>query len=138
MKTLKDTKVEEVQKVQEVQEGQKLDPSHIMQVGLGFWASKTLLTAVKLELFTKLALRPLTAKEIKYEICLNDRGLFDFLDTLVALGFLQRSGIKNTLSIPIRKIPLFSSIRINYPMLEVSWKWLITDYTPSGVFLRKD
>jgi hypothetical protein len=93
MKTLKDTKVEEVK---EVQEGQKLDPSHIMQVGLGFWASKTLLTAVKLELFTKLALRPLTAKEIKYEICLNDRGLFDFLDTLVALGFLQRSGIKNT------------------------------------------
>src|ERR1035437_8433214 len=138
MKTLKDTKVEEVQKVQEVQEGQKLDPSHIMQVGLGFWASKTLLTAVKLELLTKLAIRPLTAKEIKYEICLNDRGLFDFLDTLVALGFLQRSGIKNTLSIPIRKIPLFSSIRINYPMLEVSWKWLITDYTPSGVFLRKD
>ena len=93
MKTLKDTKVEEVQKVQE---GQKLDPSHIMQVGLGFWASKTLLTAVKLELFTKLSLRPLTAKEIKYEICLNERGLYDFLDTLVALGFLQRSGIKST------------------------------------------
>lgn len=93
MKTTKDTKVLEVQKVQE---GQKLDPSHILQVGMGFWASKTLLTAVKLELFTKLALRPLTAKEIKYEICLNERGLYDFLDTLVALGFLQRSGIKNT------------------------------------------
>ena len=93
MKTLKDTKVQEEQKVQEML---KVDPSHIMQVGLGFWASKTLLTAVKLELFTKLAFRPLTAKEIKYEICLNERGLYDFLDSLVALGFLQRSGIKSS------------------------------------------
>jgi precorrin-6B methylase 2 len=93
MKTMKETKVQEEQKVQEMQ---KVDPSHIMQIGLGFWASKTLLTAVKLELFTKLAIRPLTAKEIKYEICLNERGLYDFLDSLVALGFLQRSGIKNT------------------------------------------
>ena len=29
-----------------------LDPGRIMQVGLGFWASKTLLAAVKLGLFT--------------------------------------------------------------------------------------
>jgi hypothetical protein len=27
-----------------------IDPSHIMQVGMGFWASKTLLSAVELEL----------------------------------------------------------------------------------------
>ena len=77
-------------------EAQKVDPSHIMQVGMGFWASKTLLTAVKLELFTLLAARPLTAKEIKYEICLHERGLYDFLDSLVALGFLQKSGNKST------------------------------------------
>jgi precorrin-6B methylase 2 len=87
MKNLKEIQVEEAKKV---------DPSHIMQVGMGFWASKTLLTAVKLELFTKLAVRPLTGKEIKYELCLNERGLYDFLDTLVALGFLQRSGNKST------------------------------------------
>ena len=89
MKTLKDTKV------QQVKEAQKVDPSHIMNVGMGFWASKTLLTAVKLELFTRLAVRPLTANEIKYEICLNGRGLYDFLDALVALGFLQKSGTKS-------------------------------------------
>lgn len=87
MKTLKEIQVKEEKKV---------DPMHIMQIGMGFWASKTLLTAVKLELFTHLATRPLTAKEIKYEICLNERGLYDFLDTLVALGFLQRSGYKST------------------------------------------
>lgn len=78
----------------QVQKEKKVDPSHIMQVGMGFWASKTLLTAVKLELFTHLAVRPLSAKEIKFEICLHERGLYDFLDTLVALGFLQKSGNK--------------------------------------------
>ena len=30
-------------------------PDHIMQVGLGFWSSKTLLSAIEMELFTKLA-----------------------------------------------------------------------------------
>jgi precorrin-6B methylase 2 len=78
----------------QVQESQKVDPSHIMQVGMGFWASKALLTAVKLELFTKLAPRPLTAREVKYELCLNERSIYDFLDSLVALGFLQRKGTK--------------------------------------------
>jgi len=87
MKPLIDIKIEEAQKV---------DPAHIIQVGLSFWASKILLTAVKLELFTLLAARPLTAREIKYEKCLHQRGLYDFLDTLVALGFLKREGNKST------------------------------------------
>ncbi len=87
MKTSTETKVKEAQKV---------DPSHIMQVGMGFFASKTLLTAVKLELFTLLAARPLSAKEIKFEICMSERGIYDFLDSLVALGFLQKSGNKKT------------------------------------------
>jgi hypothetical protein len=86
----------ETQKESTVDVSRKVDPSHIMQVGLGFWASKTLLTAVKLELFTLLANRPLSAREIKYEKCLHQRALYDFLDSLVALGFLQRSGYKNT------------------------------------------
>jgi len=33
-------------------------PDHILQVGLGFWASKTLLSAVETELFTELAKHP--------------------------------------------------------------------------------
>jgi hypothetical protein len=32
----------------------RLDPSHIMQTATAFWASKVLLTAVELELFTTL------------------------------------------------------------------------------------
>jgi precorrin-6B methylase 2 len=35
-------------------------------------------------------------KEIRHEICLNERGIYDFLDSLVALGFLQKTGNKNT------------------------------------------
>jgi hypothetical protein len=31
-----------------------LTPEHILQVGMGFWASKTLLSAVEMELFTEL------------------------------------------------------------------------------------
>ncbi len=59
------------------------------------WASKTLLTAVKLELFTQLSLCPLTADEIKGKLGLGSRGLYDFLDSLVSLGFLNRQGLKD-------------------------------------------
>ena len=37
-------------------------PEHIMEVGLGFWASKTLLSAVEMELFTELARHPEKAR----------------------------------------------------------------------------
>ncbi|HKO20162.1 MAG TPA: hypothetical protein VJU82_14890 [Acidobacteriaceae bacterium] len=33
-------------------------PNHIMQIGLGFWASKTFLSAVEMGLFTELAQHP--------------------------------------------------------------------------------
>ena len=68
-----------------------LDPSHIMQVGMGFFASKTLLSAVELELFTKLT-QPMTGKEIAATLQLNPRAIPDLPDALVALKFLQREG----------------------------------------------
>jgi hypothetical protein len=39
-------------------------PDAILQLGLAFWGSKTLLSAVELRLFTELALGPLTAEEL--------------------------------------------------------------------------
>ena len=36
----------------------EVTPDHILQVGTGFWASKTLLSAVEMELFTELAKHP--------------------------------------------------------------------------------
>jgi SAM-dependent methyltransferase len=68
----------------------RVSPEHIMQVGLGFWASKTLLSGVELELFTELARKPGTAADLQSRLRLHPRSARDFLDTLVALGFLQR------------------------------------------------
>ena len=74
------------------------DPSKIMQIGMGYWASKTLLAAVKFGLFTHLAGTKLSGKEIKQKLSLNttDRHVYDWLDTLVSLGFLQREGVMDS------------------------------------------
>ena len=68
------------------------DPSAIMQVGMGFWPSKTLLSAVELGLFTLLGSSSLTAGEIADRLQLRSRAVFDFLDGLVALRLLEREG----------------------------------------------
>src|SRR3954463_1317407 len=69
------------------------DPSQIMQVGMGFWPSKTLLSAVELELFTHLHDDALTGTEIADRVGLHPRATEDFLDGLVALRFLERDGV---------------------------------------------
>lgn len=63
---------------------------HILQVGLGFLASKTLLSAIELDLFTELAKHPLSLQELQGRLGLHPRSARDFLDALVSLGFLQR------------------------------------------------
>jgi hypothetical protein len=62
----------------------------ILQTGLGFWASKTLLSAVEIELFTELAKGPGTLTELRDRLRLHPRSAHDFLDALVALNFLER------------------------------------------------
>ncbi|HEV2288828.1 MAG TPA: methyltransferase [Candidatus Acidoferrales bacterium] len=68
----------------------ELNPDHIMQVGLGFWASKALLSAVELGLFTDLAQEHLNLDSLTKKLALHPRAARDFLDALVALGFLER------------------------------------------------
>ena len=65
-------------------------PEHIIQVGLGFWASKALLSAVEMEVFTELAKRPEDLETLRGRLGLHPRSAHDFFDALVALGFLQR------------------------------------------------
>lgn len=65
-------------------------PEHILQLGLGFWGSKALLSAVELDLFTELAKQPMDADAIAAKLKLHPRGSRDFLDALVALGILLR------------------------------------------------
>jgi O-methyltransferase domain/Dimerisation domain len=69
---------------------QELTPDKIMQLGLGFWGSKTLLSAIELGLFTELAKGPLEADAIRERLQLHPRSVSDFLDALVALGILER------------------------------------------------
>jgi len=76
------------------------NPEPILQLGMAFWASKTLLSAIELGVFTQLASGPLTARELAAKLSLHPRGARDFFDALVALGMLKRSGdaYANTLS----------------------------------------
>jgi hypothetical protein len=66
-----------------------ISPDRILQTGMGFWASKTLLSAVEMELFTQLAKHPGDLVTVQGRLGLHPRGARDFLDALVALGFLQ-------------------------------------------------
>lgn len=66
------------------------NPENILKLGTAFWASKALLSAVELELFTHLATKPGTAENLQQRLGLHPRSTRDFLDTLVALGMLQR------------------------------------------------
>ena len=65
-------------------------PDRIMQLGLGFWGSKALLSAVELGLFTQLAGGPLDAPTLGDRLGLHPRAARDFLDALVSLRMLER------------------------------------------------
>lgn len=71
-------------------------PKNIMHTAMGFMASKVLLTAVKLDLFTLLAeKKSMSGAEIKSALGFGctPRHCYDFLDALVSTGFLQREGV---------------------------------------------
>lgn len=70
-----------------------LNPEHILKIGMGFWASKTVLAAVNFRIFTLLAQKPRSGKELRQTLGLHERSYHDFLDALVALGFLRRTGL---------------------------------------------
>src|SRR5258708_4835195 len=70
----------------------ELDASHIMEVGAGFWPAKTLLSAVELDLFSLLGGASMPCEEVGARLALHPRAIYDFLDALVALGFLERDG----------------------------------------------
>ena len=70
----------------------QLTPERIMQTGLAFWPSKTLLSAIELGVFTELARGPERFAALSGRLGLHPRSALDFLDTLVALGFLTREG----------------------------------------------
>src|SRR5688500_5032426 len=63
---------------------------HILEVGLGFAASQTLLSAVELGVFSELAQGARTAEALAASLNLHPRRARDFFDALVALKLLDR------------------------------------------------
>lgn len=69
-----------------------LTPERILQTGLAFWPAKTLLSAIEIGVFSELSRGPEPFEALSGRLGLHPRAARDFLDTLVALGFLQREG----------------------------------------------
>lgn len=63
---------------------------NIMKLGTAFFASKALLSAVELGVFTALADGGLPADDLREKLGLHERSALDFFDALVALGMLER------------------------------------------------
>ncbi|MDQ3185621.1 MAG: acetylserotonin O-methyltransferase [Pseudomonadota bacterium] len=66
------------------------NPDNILQTGMAFWASKILLSAVEMGIFTELSHGPASLGSLSERVGLHARSARDFLDALVALGFLKR------------------------------------------------
>ena len=85
----------------------QVTPEGIIQLGLGFWGSKTLLSAVELGLFSVLAGRPAggrgAARRASSSTSAAPR---DFFDALVALGHARA---RRTAATPTRPPPTCSS-----------------------------
>jgi hypothetical protein len=65
-----------------------------LQLGMGFFGSRTCLSAVELGLFTELAKGPLDESTLRNRLGLHARGARDFFDALVAMGLLRRLGAR--------------------------------------------
>jgi hypothetical protein len=66
-------------------------PDAIMELGMAFWGSKTLLSAVELGVFSELAGPDgLEGEVLRERLGLHPRSVADFFDALVALGMLER------------------------------------------------
>lgn len=63
----------------------------IIDLGYAFRASKVLLSAVELGVFTALAAKPLDLASLRQKVGVAERGAWDFFDALVALRMLDRS-----------------------------------------------
>lgn len=72
---------------------QTLTPTSILQCAFSFWSSKVLLTAVEMGVFSALGRERKTGEQLGAEIGLHPRAIEDFFDALVAMRFLDRSGL---------------------------------------------
>jgi hypothetical protein len=75
-----------------VEHAAQVTPDAILELGFGFWGSKTLLSAVELGVFSELAdAGGLDGEALRERLGLHPRSATDFFDALVALGMLERA-----------------------------------------------
>lgn len=98
-------------------------PDKILEIGQGFWAAKTLLSATKLGVFTELERNgPLTVEELEANLGLDHRGARDFMDALVALDLLERENYE------YRNTPAASTYLVEgKPTSFVGWFEMVND-----------
>ncbi|MCW2494434.1 methyltransferase [Jatrophihabitans sp.] len=65
---------------------------NILRIGTGYWASRALMSAIELDVFTHLGSGAQDFSSLTEDLGLHPRGARDFLDALVALGLLTRDG----------------------------------------------
>jgi hypothetical protein len=75
-------------------------PDRILEIGHAFRASRTLVTAVELGVFTALADGPLDLETLRRRVVMHARSARDFLDALVALGMLDRQADGDYINTP--------------------------------------
>ena len=103
-------------------------PEKILQTGMAFWASKTLLSAVEIGVFTELAHGPASLGPLSQRIGLHSRSARDFLDAL----WHSASSNERMAATAILPRPICFSTGINYPTSAASLKWRIIASTLSG------
>jgi hypothetical protein len=65
-------------------------PQNILELGMAFWSSRVVLSAVEFGVFTKLAAGPLSAEELTAKLGWQSRAAGPVLDAVVLLGLLRR------------------------------------------------
>ena len=69
------------------------DPQKLLELGMSFWSSRVVLTAVVLGLFSELAKGPLSAPELMNQLGWHHRATAPFLDSLVGMRLLRRDKV---------------------------------------------
>lgn len=78
-----------------VEQGTQVTPAAIIDLATSVLGSKTLLSAIELGVFSELASAgALDGETLRERVGLHSRGATDFFDALVALGMLEREGVR--------------------------------------------
>jgi hypothetical protein len=81
-------------------------PDDILEIAFAFRKSRALLSAVELGVFTVLAEGPLAEGALAARLGIHERGVRDFLDTLVSLDLLERDGASRYANAPTAAVYL--------------------------------